>query len=198
MNRATLLATAAAVAFTLAACDRRTEAPPSAPSAAGTPTPAAAAGATPYEQAAQARGFSVGPMMSAHVAYVFFDPACPHCAHLWSAAQPLSNRLRMVWIPVGFLRPASPAQGAVILSAADPAAAMARNEASVLERGPGIPTDPAPPAEVVEQVKANTALFQKLGAESVPFIVFKHAKTGQTGTREGAMSTEELAALLGV
>ena len=137
-------------------------------------------------------------MMAAQVVYVFFDPACPHCAQLWQGTQQLNTRLRMVWMPVGFLRPASTGQGATILAAADPSTAMNTNEASVLQRGPGIAADPKVPAAVVEQVKANTELLKQLGADSVPFIVFKHAKTGQAGTHAGAVPPDELLRMVGL
>jgi thiol:disulfide interchange protein DsbG len=194
----------------LALCAAATACNKTAPDAAG-PSPGASAGTSAtastgapaaagdaYERASRGHGFSVGPMMASQVVYVYFDPACPHCAHLWSATQPLQTKLRMVWVPVGFLRPQSVGQGATILAAADPSAAMRLNEASVLERGPGIPIDPAVPAEVQDRVKANTEILKQMGAESVPFIVFKHAKTGQAGTYAGALPTDEFVRLIGL
>jgi thiol:disulfide interchange protein DsbG len=214
MNRRTaLLPAALTLAFALAACSKQEAAAP-APAPAPTPTaaapapaaasataaaPATPAAKTPYDIAAQGKGFSVGPMMAAQVVYVFFDPACPHCAHLWTGAQQqLATKLRMVWMPVGFLRPGSTAQGATILAAADPTAAMSTNEASVLQKGPGIAADPKVPAAVLEQVKANTDLLKQLNADSVPFIVFKHAKTGQAGTHAGALPPDELLQMIGL
>jgi thiol:disulfide interchange protein DsbG len=173
-----------------------TNAAPAAPAA--TAATAVTAAKTSYDIAAQGKGFSVGPMMAAQVVYVFFDPACPHCAHLWQGAQQLGTKLRMVWMPVGFLRPQSTPQGATILAAADPVAAMNTNEASVLQRGPGIPADPKVPDAVVQQVKANTDLLKQLNADSVPFIVFKNAKTGQAGTHAGAVPPDELLQMVGM
>lgn len=170
-----------------------TAATPASTSSAGTATaPAASAAQSPYEIASQGHGFTVGPMMAAHTVYVFFDPACPHCARLWQAAQPVASRLKIVWMPVQLLRPLSAQQGAAILTAADPAAAMALNEASVLARGPGIEVPPSLPDDAVAKVKANTELFNKLNADSVPFIVTK------TGTHAGAVTTEQLAAMAGL
>jgi thiol:disulfide interchange protein DsbG len=206
-RRSALLPTALTLAFALAACSKQEAASAPAPSAAPTEAAApattsqagtAAAAKTPYDIAAQGKGFSVGPMMAAQVVYVFFDPACPHCAHLWTGAQQLSTKLRMVWMPVGFLRPGSTAQGATILAAADPTAAMSTNEASVLQKGPGIAADPKVPAAVLDQVKANTDLLKQLNADSVPFIVFKHAKTGQAGTHAGALPPDELLQTIGL
>jgi thiol:disulfide interchange protein DsbG len=137
-------------------------------------------------------------MMASHTVYVFFDPACPHCARLWSAAQPLLSQLKMVWIPVGFLRNSSTPVGATILSAANPVDAMNANESSVMEGGSGL----APAGSVGEaalgKVKANTQHWQAAGAQSVPFLVYKDPKTGQPTTHEGELDTAGLAALVGL
>ena len=42
--------------------------------------------------AAQAKGFTVGSMMSAATVYVFFDAQCPHCGHLWEASLPFKRK----------------------------------------------------------------------------------------------------------
>jgi thiol:disulfide interchange protein DsbG len=183
----------AAAAWALSGCDGRKA---DAPAAGGPVGPLSAREA--YEAAARAAGFTVGAMMAANTVYVFFDPACPHCAQLWMAAKPLASRLKVVWIPVAFLRNASGPQGATILTAPDPAAAMNENEQSVLDRGGGITASRALPDDAIAKVEANTALFRKTGSESVPLIVYRNARTGEHGTHAGAVSTEELAALAGL
>ena len=212
----TALASLAALG-SLAACSRQAEAP-AAPAAAGTaaaPAPAtasapaveaaapasAAAPATAqnlYTLAAGGSGFSVGPMMSAHTVYVFFDPTCPHCAHLWANSQPVTKQLKIVWIPIGFLRPQSLPMAATILSAKDPVAAMNENETSVANGGRGI----APAATLDEaaaaKVKANTELFNKFNAESVPLIIYRNAKTGEVGQHAGAVEGPQLLAFAGL
>ena len=187
--RACVLALAAATL--LAACQDK-------PAGATPEAPTKVAAADAYAIAAQGSGFTVGPLMAAHTVYVFFDPACPHCAHLWQQAEPLRGKLKMVWMPISLLRNSSGGQGATILAAKDPVAAMQLNEASVAARGPGIDVAPGLPDDALAKVKANTALFNQLGAESVPLIVFKNARTGQAGTHAGALETAELAALAGV
>jgi thiol:disulfide interchange protein DsbG len=185
--------TTAAVAATLAACgDKATSAPPT---AAAAPKPSAK---DVYEMAGRGSGFTVGPVMAANTVYVFFDPACPHCASLWMNAKPLANRLKMVWIPIGFLQRSSAPQGATILTAPDPIAAMGENEVSVLERRGGITVSPSLSDEALAKVKANTELFGKTGEESVPLIVYRHGKTGEYGAQSGAVPTEQLAAMAGV
>jgi len=76
--------------------------------------------------------------MSARTVYVFFDPQCPHCADLWESAKPLKAQAKFVWIPVGLVSKASTAQGATLLAAADPAAAMEAHETSMRAQSGGI------------------------------------------------------------
>lgn len=185
---------AALVSLGLVACGDKAGTPAAAPAAPATkPSPKES-----YELAAQGHGFTVGAMMAANTVYVFFDTTCPHCASLWMASKPLQTRLKMVWMPIGLLQRASAPQGATILSAADPVAAMNANELSVLERGGGISANPSLGEDVLAKVKTNTDLFTRIGAESVPLIVYRHAKTGEYGSHAGTVSTEQLAAMAGV
>lgn len=192
MNRRffTLSSLAIAAAFALGACTEK-EAVAATPSAALTPQQT-------YELAAKGNGFTVGVPMAANTVYVFFDTTCPHCAELWSSSKPLLGKLKIVWMPIGLLRQTSGPQGATILSAPDPAAAMAQNEAAVLDRKGGIPINGSLSDEVLAKVKANTEMFMKMGAESVPLIVFRNAKSGQYGQRAGAVDAATLAAMVGI
>lgn len=136
--------------------------------------------------------------MAANAVYVFFDPTCPHCAALWNNAQPLQSRLKIVWMPIGLLRSSSGPQGATILSAKDPIAAMSENETSVLAHGGGITVSQSLSDDIVAKVKVNTDIFKSLGAESVPLIVYRNGKNGQFGKHDGAVSTEQLAEMAGL
>ena len=176
-----------------------------APTAGATKSPGAAsapgakvAPANAFEEAAKGSGFTAGNMMAVRQIYVFFDPQCPHCGHLWEAAKPVANQLRMVWLPVGFISPKSTPQGAAIMSAADPVAAMSAHEQSLLSKQGGmIPPDNLP-ADLIAKVRANTELWKKLGGESVPLVVFKNPQTGQAGTYAGSIDTEGLKKLAGI
>ncbi len=191
MNRRKFALVSAAIAFT--ACSDK------APTATAQPAKGAnrPSDKEAYDLAATGTGFTVGPVMAVNTVYVFFDTTCPHCAELWTASQPLLGKLKFVWMPLALLRPQSGPQGATILAAPNPAAAMTENETSVMQRKGGITVSPTLPDAVLAKVKANTALFQRLGAESVPYIVFKNPKTGAYGSHAGATNTERLAQLVG-
>jgi thiol:disulfide interchange protein DsbG len=155
--------------------------------------------ANPYETiAAQAKGFTVGALMSAHTVYVLFDPQCPHCGHLWEASAPLQNKAKFVWIPVAIVNAKSGPQGAALLSASNPVEAMTAHEKSILAGTGGMSASASPPRDIELAIKANTTLFNGLGADSVPFIIAKNAKTGLVVSNVGAMDTLPLAAFLGL
>lgn len=148
--------------------------------------------------ATQAKGFTVGSFMSAHTVYVFFDPQCPHCGHLWQASVPLHKKVKFVWIPVAWMNAASLTQGAALLTAANPMEQMTEHEGLLLA-GKGGMSAPSTVAPDIEQaIKANTKLLNSFGAESVPFVVVKNARTGESTGRSGALSTTALAELLGI
>ena len=191
MKRRDCLA-AAAAAVVLAACGKKDE-------AAGGQAAAPAAGVPVSLEkiASDAKGFNVGSTMSTRVVYVFFDAQCPHCAALWEAAKPLKSQARFVWIPVGLLGEKSISQGAAILAASDPLAAMEQNEASVQAHTGGISAMTVDDAQK-EVVKRNTQLFTGFGFGGVPTVVGKHASTGELVTIDGAMPTGPLAQRLGL
>ena len=165
---------------------------------AGGPGPAGKREVTVQAVAAEAKGFTVGALMSAHTVYVFFDPQCPHCGHLWQASTPLHKKVKFVWIPVAWINASSLSQGAALLTATNPAALMTEHEASLLAGQGGIAASASVSSEVEQSIKANTKLLNSLGAESVPFVVVKNAVTGQTITKDGAQTTAALAEMIGV
>jgi thiol:disulfide interchange protein DsbG len=189
LSRRWLLTAAAASCVALVACK-------DAPSP-GEPAKAASSTVSIAEVAAGATGFSAGSAMSARTVYVFFDPQCPHCSDLWRAATPLVSQARFVWIPVGLLNDTSRSQGAALLAAADPVAAMNLHEASMGDGKGGIGAS-ADAQTQLEAVAKNTALFNKFGFNSIPTVVGTHAQTGALVTNEGSMPTAALATLLGL
>lgn len=147
--------------------------------------------------AAEAEGFTVGSTISARTVYVFFDAQCPHCAALWKSAEPLRSQAKFVWIPVGLINASSTSQGATLLAAKDPVAAMDEHEASLQARSGGISAGGDLDSKKAAVAK-NTDLFNRFGFASVPTIVGTHAQTGDLITQEGALPTASLAVFLGL
>lgn len=143
----------------------------------------------------QVHGFETGSQLSARRLVVFFDAQCPHCGRLWDAVKPYGDRLRVTWVPVGLLSRASMAQGAVILAAQDPVAKMDENEAA--RNSGGISVGFSLPEAQEGFMKANTKLFEGLGAGGVPFIVGEHATTGAVVTLAGALPVAQIAQSMG-
>ncbi|HUR90557.1 MAG TPA: thioredoxin fold domain-containing protein [Ramlibacter sp.] len=213
MNKTSTLFALAAVAALVSACSKEAPAPASAPAAPApaaaatpaTPPATAQAGAAAAQSsgvstdaiASEAQGFTVGPTMSARTVYVFFDAQCPHCSAQWYAAKPLKPQAKFVWIPVRLLNDNSGAQGAAILAAKDPAAAMDEHEAAMMDHKGGIKAASGAAAQEAA-IKKNTDLFTRYQFASVPTLVTKNAQTGAVVTHEGALKTEDLAAFVGV
>lgn len=191
MNRRHLtLALATALTLGLAACSKENaSAPAAAPIAAGQAYSAVAA---------QAKGFTVGSLMSTNTVYVLFDPQCPHCGHLWNASLPLQAKAKFVWVPVAIISAQSATQGAALLQASNPVDSMTAHEQSILAGQGGMAASSSVPPEIEAAIKSNTQLLNGLGAESVPFIVAKHASTGEVLTMAGSLETAALADFLGL
>lgn len=176
-----------------------------APSTGGPGASASAADTTPIATAqaldvlaAQGKGFTAGALMGANPVYVLFDPQCPHCSHLWEASVPLHSKVKFVWLPVSLLNAKSTPQGAAIMTAANPVEAMTAHEKSLLAGQGGTAASASIAPEVEAAIKANTALLDRLGATSVPYVVAKNQRTGEVVTSAGSLSTEALAKLLGL
>jgi thiol:disulfide interchange protein DsbG len=188
-----LLVTAAA--FTLGACSKQDAPPAPAPQAAA---PAAAVASAYEAVATTGKGFTVGALMSTQTVYVLFDPQCPHCGHLWQAALALHSKVKFVWVPIAFNTGKSLSQAVALLSSANPLEAMSAHEKSLLAGTGGMDASSNLPPELEQAVKNNTQLLNRLGADSVPFLVAKNSKTGAVVTNAGALDTGPLAQLLGL
>ena len=150
------------------------------------------------EVIAKGKGFTVGSATSANTVYVMFDAQCPHCSQLWKASQPLLKSTKFVWIPVAILNAKSAPQGAALLSASDPAQAMAAHEASLLAGKGGVIVMGSIAPAMDAAIKGNNAVFNQLKVESVPFIIAKNARTGEAVSTAGALGTSALADFIGV
>ena len=90
---------------------------------------------------------------------------------------PLVNdgKLRVRFVVVGFLKPGSVGKAEAILSAQDPATAMALNEArfdTQTEEG-GIAPDTTPSAAITAAVRSNTALLASSGELATPTVLWR-------------------------
>jgi thiol:disulfide interchange protein DsbG len=189
----------AALALSLAACSK--EESTVAPGSPGASTADKSPIATPQAfdvLAAQGKGFTAGALMSAHTVYVLFDPQCPHCGHLWQSSTPLQSKVKFVWLPVAIMNAKSAPQGAAIMTAANPVETMNAHEQQLLAGQGGMSASASIPPEVLQAIKTNTELLERLGATSVPFMVAKHQRTGTVVTQSGALGAEALASFLGM
>lgn len=193
MNRQRDLAFAFALLLgvSLAGCSRQ-DAPAAKITAVVAPTQA-------YDAVAKdGKGFAAGALMSSQTVYVLFDAQCPHCGALWNASLPLHKKVKFVWVPVSLMNAKSTAQGAALLTAANPTELMTAHESALLAGNGGMAADPNPSPDAQAAIKSNTLLFNSLGATSVPYIVAKNARTGEVVTNSGALQTPALAAFLGL
>lgn len=135
--------------------------------------------------------------MAATTVNVFFDPQCPHCGRLWEESKVLKGRMKFRWIPVGLLNRASVAQGIALLQAQDPSQAMQSHEDSLLARQGGI-TGGDVSVEAAAHIKTNSELLKSLGAQSVPYLMGRHAKTGEVVILDQGFAPREIAQRFGV
>lgn len=189
----------AALALSLTACSKEESATaPGGPSASAADKSPIATPQAFDVLAAQGKGFTAGALMSANTVYVLFDPQCPHCGHLWQASIPLQSKVKFVWLPVAIMNAKSAPQGAAIMTAANPVETMNAHEQQLLAGQGGMAASASIPPEVLQSIKTNTDLLERLGATSVPFMVAKHQRSGAVITQSGALGVEALASFLGM
>ena len=148
--------------------------------------------------ATQGKGFAAGKILSANAVYVLFDPQCPHCARLWQASVPLHDSVKFIWLPVAIMNAKSAPQGAAIMTAGNPLQAMSEHETSLLAGNGGTAASADIAPDVMTAIQTNTALLERLGATSVPYIVARHQRSGQVVMQAGANDTQALATFLGI
>ena len=140
------------------------------------PKPASAA--TMAGKAAHADSFVLGTSGPEITAFV--DPNCIFCHKFYEEAKALieAGKLRVRYVVVAFLKPSSTPKAAAILGAADPAAAMAKNEKgfdTVTEEG-GIAPAQNPAAATLSAVENNTRLLGESGEMATPTLIYCNQK----------------------
>lgn len=119
--------------------------------------------------------------------YVFLDPNCIFCHKLYQQTKPLiaAGKLRIHWILVGVLGPSSIGRAATILSADDPAASLAQNEADfdkANEQG-GV-TPEKPDDELTDVLDQHRDAMFNVGGRGTPVALFQ-GPDGHWQSRQG-------------
>ena len=130
------------------------------------------------------------------VVYAFSDPNCPFCNRFWHAARPWveSGQVQLRHVMVGVIKADSAAKVAAILSAPDPAEAMARNERAYASGG--IAPAAQLPAEVRRTLDANERMMMELGFGGTPALVFRD-EDGNVQRRSGMPQGDDLDTVMG-
>lgn len=142
-------------------------------------------------------GFGTGPQQVNQMPLmVFFDPQCPHCKNLWSAASAPENKdIPIIWIPVGIINNLSMPQAAAIMQAPDAEKAMDIHQADIATGGNGLKVnDSEIQKDALEKVQRNTLLFGKINLKSVP-IILHITKEGKLLIKEGDVDIKGIKAL---
>jgi thiol:disulfide interchange protein DsbG len=152
----------------------------------------AAAPAGVWQQLEQSRWIADGRPQAPRVVYVFTDANCPYCAKFWSDARPWvdSGKVQLRHLLVGIIAPTSPGKAAALLTAPDPAAALAAHERGQgaeatttiasgnpqpLSGGTLKPLATIPPA-IRAQIEANQKLMASLHIPGTPGVVWRDGK----------------------
>ncbi|HEV3431938.1 MAG TPA: thioredoxin fold domain-containing protein [Paraburkholderia sp.] len=108
--------------------------------------------------------------------YVFMDPNCIFCHLVWKALQPYEAAgLQVHWIPMGFLKPDSAGKAAALLQSKNSAVLLKELETHYSEKdesGGIAPLAHIPPTAQT-QIDHNMQLFQDLGFEGTPTIIYQ-------------------------
>lgn len=140
---------------------------------------------------------TVGSVMSPKTVYVFFDPRCPHCNHLWNAMEQANlSGVKFEWVPIGILGAQSIAQSAMLISANEVGKgvdALKQHEATF--GAGGIKVENNEVRRFKDQVMKNSEYITAF-ATSVPYVVMFDAN-GKPKINEGSMTPEQLKTFVG-
>lgn len=110
----------------------------------------------------------------ANPVYVFFDPNCIFCNYAYRALDAYAKAGADIrYIPVGILREDSLAKAAALLSAKDPAAALAEHEEKYKEGGIAALEKDKVPAALKAALESNAKLMQAAEVSGTPGIFYK-------------------------
>jgi thiol:disulfide interchange protein DsbG len=129
------------------------------------------------------------------VIYVFEDANCSYCHLYWKALQPyVAAGVQVRWIPVAFLSSESLPKAAALLTATNPAAAIAEMHAGYGKKL----VNPKPVPEAIKaKVDANAKLMRLYGFTGTPATFYKD-KSGKVRAVNGMPGLSEIAAITGI
>ncbi len=110
------------------------------------------------------------------IAYDFFDPNCPYCAITYKLEQPYlrTGELRIRYVPVGFITRSSLPKAAAILTAKNPAQALAENFQPMPKSDRGaIPPLPRVSLRLKFALLANQSILERVGLSIVPDLFYR-------------------------
>jgi thiol:disulfide interchange protein DsbG len=109
--------------------------------------------------------------------YVFADPNCSYCNHLWNDLRPFvqAGQVRVHWAMVSFLKQSSAGRATAILAAKDRLAALTQDESKFdkADEEGGIPAQDPMPAEVRAALVAHGNEMGDAGGQGTPLLVFR-------------------------
>jgi thiol:disulfide interchange protein DsbG len=125
------------------------------------------------ETLSKAKWIRDGKADAPRIVYAFSDPNCPYCHAFWKAARPWvdAGKVQVRYLLVGVIREDSPNKAAAIMGAADPDAALVKNE-TTYEKG-GVTALKTIPEAIQSQLDDNQMLMLKMGFEGTPGILMK-------------------------
>lgn len=124
------------------------------------------------------------------VIYTLFDANCPACQLLYSNLRKFvrDGQITIRWVPVAIVNETSLGKAAAILEAADPLAALRRNEEHYdSQTYAGAIEEQIPSAETERKLRRNTELMNLLRVPVVPTMVFMD-RQGEATIMQGALS----------
>lgn len=134
--------------------------------------------------------------------YIFFDPNCPFCHHLYGKLRPMvgKNDLQFRWVPLGMLTASSLPKAAAIVQATDPLAAFRKNEDDYDFAANGQPGGGILPATTItpkarKELDANRAVYNSQKLFGVPVMLW-HSADDQAHMVVGVPGDEELQKIL--
>lgn len=137
-----------------------------------------------------------GTSKAPRVVYAFTDPYCPYCHRFWEEAAPYvrSGKVQIRHVMVGVIKPKSIQAAAQILSAPDPAVALAQHERQFMQGGIALHGEAG--GQSVEKVMANNDLMRELDVKGTPAVFYKDSQ-GKVHLVGGLPVPDQLAEILG-